>query len=115
LRRKYATAERKGWRTAKGVKKWVVANTAHVTMLTAYASAAKVSPWSVSGTTYVPGSAHPSTPSFFNDNGFATPRFSPHYADTLPHGGFKPNAMFSLTYDERHQQAPGGDNNVSFT
>jgi hypothetical protein len=40
-------------------------------------------------------------------------RFSLHCIDVMPHGGFNPNSMFSLIYDERCHQGHG-DHGVAF-
>jgi hypothetical protein len=51
----------------------------------------------VNGTMYIPGSASSSMSGVLNENGTLTQRFSPHYAESLPHGRLNPNTMFSLT------------------
>jgi hypothetical protein len=53
-------------------------------------------------------------PGFLNENGTPTQRFSQHYANSLPHGRFNPNTMFSLTYEERRQEAHEGDASLPF-
>jgi hypothetical protein len=63
---------------------------------------------------YIPSSASPSMPGFFSDYDGTTPHFSSHYADVAQHSRFDPNAMFSLTYNER-RQPEHGDSDDPFT
>jgi hypothetical protein len=42
-------------------------------------------------------------------------RFSPRYANSLPHGRFKPNSMFSLMSNGWCQQGDDSDSGLPFT
>ncbi|KAK1679136.1 hypothetical protein QYE76_039984 [Lolium multiflorum] len=82
LRRKMATAERKGRRTAEQEKKALAARQ-HQNIIAGCIAATNTSPWSTSLPVYVPG-------------------------DALLHGGFNPNNLFySPAYEQAPQREPG--------
>jgi hypothetical protein len=82
LRRKMATAERKGRSAAEQEKKALAARQ-HQHIMVGCIDATNASPWSTSLPVYVPGVISPSTSTFNNDGpsatpGCVTPNLSPH-------------------------------------